>query len=221
MRSRPKLTTTTKAVAAAMLLLLALTACQHPTPAPPKPPPKVIYSETYDREIKEIMDLANQNRWEEAQGKANALYEQDPKNQILARVHTWVEQQAQQLRAQALEDKIRSIDAKNSALNPTVKDMLTEQKDRGLPPRKDVRDAVDRMKFCLTGERPECSYSEIARRLGMTEGAVKVAVHRLRRRYRETLRAEIAHTVYMANSKSRSNEQFGQSIAARFPVIMV
>ena len=29
----------------------------------------------------------------------------------------------------------------------------------------------------------------------MTEGAVKVAVHRLRQRYRESLRAEIAHTV--------------------------
>ena len=29
----------------------------------------------------------------------------------------------------------------------------------------------------------------------MTEGAVKVAVHRLRKRYREMLRAEIAQTV--------------------------
>jgi RNA polymerase sigma-70 factor (ECF subfamily) len=29
----------------------------------------------------------------------------------------------------------------------------------------------------------------------MTEGAVKVAVHRMRRRYRELLREEIAHTV--------------------------
>jgi RNA polymerase sigma-70 factor (ECF subfamily) len=29
----------------------------------------------------------------------------------------------------------------------------------------------------------------------MTEGAVKVAVHRLRRRYRELLKEEIAHTV--------------------------
>jgi type IV pilus assembly protein PilQ len=146
MFSRPKLTSTTRpAAAAAVLLLLGLNACQHPTPPPPKPPPKVVFSETYDREIKEIMDLAGQNRWEEAQTKANALYEQDPKNQILARVHTWVEQQAQALRAQALEDKIRSIDAKNSAFNPTAKSLVTEQKDRGLPPRKDIRDAVDRI----------------------------------------------------------------------------
>jgi type IV pilus assembly protein PilQ len=145
MPSRSKLTTTRAATAALGLLLLGLTACQHPAPPPPKEPPKVVYSETYDREIKEIMDLAAQNRWEDAQAKANALYEQDPKNQILARVHTWVEQQAQAMRAQALEDKIRSIDAKNSAFNPTVKSLATEQKDRGLPPRKDVRDAVDRI----------------------------------------------------------------------------
>src|SRR5258708_2983149 len=145
MLSPPKLSITTKAAAAAMLLLLTFTACQHPAPPPPTPPPKVVYSETYDKEIKEIMELANQNRWEEAQTRANALYDQDPKNQILARVHTWVEQQAQQLRSQALEDKIRSIDAKNSGFNPTVKSLVTEQKDRGLPPRKDIRDAVDRI----------------------------------------------------------------------------
>jgi len=39
------------------------------------------------------------------------------------------------------------------------------------------------------------SYGEIGRRLGMTESAVKVAAHRLRRRYRELLREEIAQTV--------------------------
>ena len=38
-------------------------------------------------------------------------------------------------------------------------------------------------------------YGQIAERLGMSEAAVKVAAHRLRRRYRELLRDEIAHTV--------------------------
>ncbi|MBE3096781.1 MAG: sigma-70 family RNA polymerase sigma factor [Planctomycetes bacterium] len=38
-------------------------------------------------------------------------------------------------------------------------------------------------------------YAEVACRLGMTEGAVKVAVHRLRRRYRRLLREQIAQTV--------------------------
>ena len=39
------------------------------------------------------------------------------------------------------------------------------------------------------------SYKEVAERLSMTEGAVKVAVHRLRQGFREALRREIAQTV--------------------------
>jgi RNA polymerase sigma-70 factor (ECF subfamily) len=42
---------------------------------------------------------------------------------------------------------------------------------------------------------PEVSYAELAERLGSTEGAVRVAVHRLRRRCGELVRQEIAHTV--------------------------
>jgi len=51
------------------------------------------------------------------------------------------------------------------------------------------------LKGYLWGETGETSYSEMAERLGMTEGAVKVAVHRLRRRLRDLLREEVAHTV--------------------------
>jgi len=51
----------------------------------------------------------------------------------------------------------------------------------------------DALKFCLTGEKS--AYADVARTLDMTEGAVKVAVHRLRDRYRTLLRAEIAETV--------------------------
>jgi RNA polymerase sigma-70 factor (ECF subfamily) len=52
----------------------------------------------------------------------------------------------------------------------------------------------DALKGSLTGEgeRPR---AEISARLNMSEGAVKVAVHRLRQRYRELLRASIAETV--------------------------
>jgi len=53
----------------------------------------------------------------------------------------------------------------------------------------------DELKVVLWGGRGEVSYAEIAQRLASTEGAVKVAVHRLRARFKETLRAEIAQTV--------------------------
>lgn len=53
----------------------------------------------------------------------------------------------------------------------------------------------DALSFALTGERSAVPYAELCDRLGMTESALKVAVHRLRRRYREVLREEVAQTV--------------------------
>jgi RNA polymerase sigma-70 factor (ECF subfamily) len=52
----------------------------------------------------------------------------------------------------------------------------------------------NRLKVFLTGELGD-SYRDVAHDLGMNEGALKVAVHRLRRRYGDLLRAEIAQTV--------------------------
>ncbi len=51
------------------------------------------------------------------------------------------------------------------------------------------------LKETLSGGRSEIPYLELGRRLDLSEGAVKVAAHRLRKRYRELLRAEIANTV--------------------------
>ena len=51
------------------------------------------------------------------------------------------------------------------------------------------------VKNLLSGERDGAAYADIARRLATTDGAVRVAVHRLRQRYGELLRAEIAETV--------------------------
>jgi RNA polymerase sigma factor (sigma-70 family) len=53
----------------------------------------------------------------------------------------------------------------------------------------------DRLKPALLGARGSDPYGQIAAELGMTEGAVKVAVHRLRQRYRALLNEEIARTV--------------------------
>ena len=51
------------------------------------------------------------------------------------------------------------------------------------------------LEFCLLGERATETYAQLGARLGMSETAVKVTVHRLRQQYRELLREEIAHTV--------------------------
>jgi RNA polymerase sigma-70 factor (ECF subfamily) len=66
--------------------------------------------------------------------------------------------------------------------------------------RRDYRDAGREplflgLKETLSGARAEIPYRDLGARLGLSEGAVKVAAHRLRQRYRELLREEIANTV--------------------------
>jgi RNA polymerase sigma factor (sigma-70 family) len=60
------------------------------------------------------------------------------------------------------------------------------------------------LKDTLTGARP-ATYAAIGAELGMSEGAVKVAAHRMRRRYRDLLREEIAQTV-------ASSDEIGEEI---------
>jgi RNA polymerase sigma-70 factor (ECF subfamily) len=52
-----------------------------------------------------------------------------------------------------------------------------------------------RLNELLSDEPDRPSQAEIAREFGMTENAVKQAFHRLRQRYRQLLREEVAHTV--------------------------
>ena len=58
----------------------------------------------------------------------------------------------------------------------------------------DQPERFEQLKPCLTGDNPD-RYREIALALGMTETAVKTAVHRLRERYGRLLREEVAETV--------------------------
>jgi RNA polymerase sigma-70 factor (ECF subfamily) len=54
---------------------------------------------------------------------------------------------------------------------------------------------LERLNTLLSDEPDRPSQADIAREFGMTENAVKQAFHRLRQRYRQLLRGEIAHTV--------------------------
>jgi len=53
----------------------------------------------------------------------------------------------------------------------------------------------DQLKVFLTGRTASASYAEVAAKLGLTDGAAMVAAHRLRKRFREILLAEIAQTL--------------------------
>ena len=53
----------------------------------------------------------------------------------------------------------------------------------------------ERLKACLTDPADAPLYAQIADELELSEGAVKVAAHRMRSRYREILKAEVAETL--------------------------
>lgn len=53
----------------------------------------------------------------------------------------------------------------------------------------------EELKAFLVGDHAGTTYSDVAERLNITEAAAKKAASRMRRRYRELLREEIAHTV--------------------------
>jgi len=53
----------------------------------------------------------------------------------------------------------------------------------------------EQLKMFLTAGKTDSAQRDVADALGMEEGAVRVAVHRLRKRYRQLLRDEIAHTL--------------------------
>jgi RNA polymerase sigma factor (sigma-70 family) len=53
----------------------------------------------------------------------------------------------------------------------------------------------EQLKPFLAREKGAAPYRELAERAGLTEGSIKTAVHRLRRRYRSLLEDEIAQTV--------------------------
>lgn len=67
------------------------------------------------------------------------------------------------------------------------------------------------LKPWLTGDADNLSQVDAARELGMNEGAVKVAIHRLRRRFRELMKAEIARTL---NDRSQVAQELECLIAA-------
>ncbi len=62
----------------------------------------------------------------------------------------------------------------------------------------------DGLRRYVTGEQAAPSYAETAARLGLSENAVKSAIFRLRRRYHELVREEVAHTV--ADEKELEDE---------------
>jgi RNA polymerase sigma-70 factor (ECF subfamily) len=95
---------------------------------------------------------------------------------------------ADQTDAEALYDRKWALELLARAMARLRGEFAAKKKDAG---------TFDALKGCLNGSA--APGSELAAKLGMSEGALKVAVHRLRQRYREVLRAEVAETVDAAS----------------------
>ena len=66
---------------------------------------------------------------------------------------------------------------------------------RGEHARSGSLATFDQLQPILTSDSGAGSYAEVAERLGLSTGAVRAAVHRLRQRYGALLRAEVAATL--------------------------
>ncbi len=142
-----------------LVVLVTLTSCQNAAHSPGRPGstsrsgsasraqerPNIRYDVVHDEQIKSVFRMAENGDWEGAELLASQLYEENPGDPTLDRIYKWVLQQRRVRRAQEVEDRIREIDARNSVFNPSIPELLTEKKDRGLPPRKDVRDTVEQI----------------------------------------------------------------------------
>ena len=71
------------------------------------------------------------------------------------------------------------------------------------------------LKPFLAADRASLPYADIARATGLGEGAARVAIHRLRKRYRERFREEIARTVGSAEEIEPELRHLLHALAAR------
>ena len=76
--------------------------------------------------------------------------------------------------------------------NVVLENVITRLRERYA--KNDQEDLFDALRTQLTAG-DDTSYKQLAERLDTTEGAIKTAVHRLRSRFRDTLRDAVAETV--------------------------
>jgi DNA-directed RNA polymerase specialized sigma24 family protein len=97
----------------------------------------------------------------------------------------YAQEPAHELTAEKLYDRRWALTVLHGALTRTEQELRQAGKGK----------LFDALKQYLVAEHNAPSYADAGKPLGMTEGAVKVAVHRLRERYREVLRDEIVATL--------------------------
>jgi RNA polymerase sigma-70 factor (ECF subfamily) len=99
--------------------------------------------------------------------------------------HQYALEPAHSLSAEKLFDKSWALTVLDRTMAGLKAELATQNK----------QELFDHLKIYLTAEKDSIPYRDKAAQMNMTEGNVRTAVHRLRRRYRKLLRDEIAQTV--------------------------
>lgn len=120
--------------------------------------------------------------------KANALKRGGGLTAVALDAHTAEERYALEPKDELSPDKLYDRHWALTLLDRTKARLEAEYESSGKLP------LFMAIRHTLTGDR-DTPYQKLAADLGMTEGALKTAVHRMRDRYRTALRAEVAETV--------------------------
>jgi RNA polymerase sigma factor (sigma-70 family) len=89
----------------------------------------------------------------------------------------------------------------------TVERLQSEFEAAGKP------DEFEKLKHCLMAARGGIDYASVAARLSISEGAARVAAHRLRKRFREIYREEVSHTLPEAEDVEAEVRHLAQALA--------
>jgi len=106
-----------------------------------------------------------------------------------------------QLSPERLFEKSWALTVLERTMNQLEKEMAEKNKKK----------LFEHLKVYLTTEKDVIPYRNMAKQVNMPEGSVRVAVHRLRRRYRKLLRDEIAQTVA---AEDQIDEEIGHLFTA-------
>ena len=87
---------------------------------------RVKYNASYDEELDSIFNLSEKGKWEEAEAEISLLLQEHPEDPVVQRISEWVTTQKTLLRQQAIEDRIRSVNARQTGMNPTLKELWNE-----------------------------------------------------------------------------------------------
>jgi RNA polymerase sigma factor (sigma-70 family) len=125
------------------------------------------------------------NEWERARSQKRGGGQQILSIDDEAAERNYLQQPADQLAPESLYDKLWAITVLERAMTQLGAHYAATGR----------QELFDQLKPLLLTEGSRESYRLLTGPLGLSEGAAKVAVHRLRQRFREVVRAEIAQTV--------------------------